>query len=278
MYDSGETADRLPYICMELVNGRSLASLRDENLGLDFIARTGVQVLSALAYSHGQGIVHRDVKPENIIICDDLTGKDMAKLLDFGFARIGEEDSALTETDAFGTPLYMAPELVAQDGQVGPACDIYSVGVILYELLCGRTPFQGTHGMAVAIMHLMEPVPPMTTRQGHSIPIGLETIVMRALAKKPRDRFRSATDMARSLASHAGVADTGLDLPSLRGEKDSISTALAHVLGGLDEDGPKASIGTSGPSRKIVGRRDEQAWLWSHASRIEQFGRGLFYS
>lgn len=234
----GEDAGGTPYLVMELIEGRSLADLRDDGLPLDGLLTVIDQILGALAFAHARGVVHRDVKPENIIVHLDGTAP-RAKLLDFGFARVeDDQDPRLTQAhgDAFGTPMYMAPEQASGRSSVGPPTDLYGVGVILYEFLAGRPPFTGAHGMAVALKHLMEDVPPLVPRPGWQVPAGLERVVRRALEKDPRDRYQTAADMRRALSPFllrgGGDGEIG-SVDELPDADETIAQTLVPAGGGL---------------------------------------------
>jgi beta-lactam-binding protein with PASTA domain len=186
--------DRQPYIAMELVDGRTLKELVTERGPLEpgIAVNLTEQVLRALGYAHRRGIVHRDVKPQNVII----DGEGQAKVADFGIARAGH--SEMTETGAIvGTVAYLSPEQ-AQGQPVDRRSDLYSTGVVLYELLTGRAPFEGEAPVSVALKHVSErPVPPGQLRPG--IPPALEAVVMRALEKDPARRFQSAEEFIAAL-------------------------------------------------------------------------------
>jgi serine/threonine protein kinase len=146
-----------------------------------------------LAYAHEQGILHRDMKPSNILI----DPRNQAFLTDFGLARIIEGDSHLTGSMIVGTPAYMAPE----QGQGRPAdkrSDIYALGVVLYEMVTGRPPFEAETPMAVMIKHMTEPLPLPSTLNPNLSP-AVERVILKALAKEPEARYQSVTDMVRVL-------------------------------------------------------------------------------
>src|SRR5690349_24580051 len=194
IFDRGEW-DGTPYIAMELVEGRTLKDLVRERgpLPTDVAVNLTIQILQALGYAHRRGIVHRDVKPQNVIL--DREGH--AKVADFGIARSGGT-SEMTETGTIlGTVQYASPEQ-AQGHPVSPRSDLYSAGVVLYELLTGRVPFEGESTVAVALKQVSEPpVPPSQLRPG--ISPALEAVVLRALEKDPARRFASADEFVAAL-------------------------------------------------------------------------------
>ena len=183
-----------PYIAMELVDGRTLKELVTERgpLPPEIAVSLTEQILRALGHAHKRGIVHRDVKPQNVI----LDGEGQAKVADFGIARAGH--SEMTQTGAMvGTVQYLSPEQ-AQGLPVDRRSDLYSAGIVLYELLTGRVPFDGEAPVSIALKHVSErPVPPGQLRPG--IPPALEAVVMRALEKDPARRYQSAEEFIAAL-------------------------------------------------------------------------------
>src|SRR4051794_793420 len=188
--------DGTPYIAMELVDGRTLKDLvRDRGpLPPGMAVDLTIQVLRALAYAHRRGIVHRDVKPQNVILDDE----GQAKVADFGIARAGA--SEMTQTGAIvGTVQYLSPEQ-AQGHPVDARSDLYSAGVVLYELLTGQVPFDAESPVSIAIKQINElPVPPGQLEPG--LPRALEAVVMRALEKDPARRFQTAEEFIAALES-----------------------------------------------------------------------------
>ncbi len=186
--------DGTPYIAMELVEGRTLKELVIERGPLEpgVAVNLTEQILRALGYAHRRGIVHRDVKPQNVI----LDAEGQVKVADFGIARAGHSD--MTETGAIvGTVAYLSPEQ-AQGMPVDRRSDLYSAGVVLYELLTGHVPFEGEAAVSVALKHVSEhPVPPGQLRPG--VPAALEAVVMRALEKDPTMRYQSAEEFIAAL-------------------------------------------------------------------------------
>jgi serine/threonine-protein kinase len=193
VYDRGET-DGHAFIVMEYVEGRSLKDLITTRgpLPVTKAIDYAQQILSALRFAHRNGIVHRDIKPHNILIGQE----ERLKVADFGIARAGA--SQMTETGSImGTAQYLSPEQARGQGATAPS-DLYSAGIVLYEMLTGRVPYNGDSPVEVALKHVNEtPRPPSAYVPG--IPRELDQIVLRAMAKDPIDRYRSADDFAEDL-------------------------------------------------------------------------------
>src|SRR4051794_35179265 len=184
VYDRGDV-DGTYYIAMQYLEGRSLKELIDIPLSPEQSAHMIRQVLEGARFAHKNGVVHRDLKPQNVIVDDE--GK--AVVTDFGIARAGV--SEITQTGSvMGTPHYLSPEQ-AQGEEVTPVSDLYSIGVILYEALAGRVPFEGESAVAVAMKQVSQaPQRPSSVKPG--ISPALDAVVMRALEKNPGDRFQTA--------------------------------------------------------------------------------------
>src|SRR5215831_11764712 len=208
IYDRGEAEDTY-YIAMEYLDGRTLKELivGHGQAPVRVAVEYARQILSALRFAHRHGIVHRDIKPHNVLV--DREGR--VKVTDFGIARAGT--SQMTETGSIvGTAQYLSPEQ-ARGGEVDQRSDLYSLGVVLYELLTGKTPFEGDTPVEIAMKHLSNPPkPPSELRP--EIPPELDMVVMRALAKDPNERYQSADEMEADLdriARGAPVARTTAD-------------------------------------------------------------------
>ncbi|MDQ3984995.1 MAG: protein kinase [Actinomycetota bacterium] len=212
IYDTGSDAgasDRVErhYIVMEFCSGGTLADLRDGNAPLDplEVATIGASICDALSYAHRHDLVHRDIKPHNVLMASDGT----LKVADFGIAKAAFATSDITTTGAIlGTVTYLSPEQV-HGREPGPASDLYSLGILIYELVCGRPPFEAETQIATAMAHTTTPPPPMRTIRA-DVPKGLETIVLKALEKQPQDRFGSADEMAAALRAATSGAPTSV--------------------------------------------------------------------
>ncbi len=196
IHDVG-TLDQAPYIMMELLEGRPLSELlkSGEKLPMDVILKIAIQIADALDYAHAKGVVHRDVKPDNIIVGADGSS---IKIADFGIARV--EEGAKDSTQAgmiLGTPRYMSPEQAGGEPVDGRS-DLFSLGVILYEMLTGQKAFDA-ESMATLIMQIMQKDPPPIRKVVAQVPPGLQNVVTKLLAKKPARRFQSGSELREAL-------------------------------------------------------------------------------
>jgi eukaryotic-like serine/threonine-protein kinase len=202
IYDRGE-AEGTYYIAMEYLEGRSLKEriVADGPLPIRDAIEVTRQILRAIGFAHRRGIVHRDIKPHNVLLVQDGPGDERFKVTDFGISRTTA--SQMTEAGSIvGTAQYLSPEQ-ARGAPVDQRSDVYSVGIVLYELLTGKLPFTGETPLEIAMKHLSEiPKPPSELRA--EVPADLDMIVLRALAKDPSDRFESAEEMEKELARVAG--------------------------------------------------------------------------
>jgi len=208
LLDAGETPAGLPYMVIEWIEGRELGQLHDAEgpLTLARIARLTSQLLRALGATHAAGVVHGDLKPENILIVG-AGATESIKLIDFGLAHLDGVGPAIAQPregevrELCGTPEYMAPETIS-GAELTPAADLYGVGVLLYELLTGDTPFGGGHPAQILARHLSDvPVRPSLRCPERVLPAALDDILLRALAKQPSMRPHSALAMAGALAN-----------------------------------------------------------------------------
>ena len=195
-FDFGEI-DGIPYISMEYVRGVTLRYLLDQTHRLPYSAglRLGKQLCAGLGAAHAVGVMHRDIKPENLI----LTPAGNAKLMDFGIARPIERMAPGQTQVGFivGTPQYLSPEQL-QGGEVDARADIYSAGIVLYEIFTGELPFTAPTAMELMMKHLREP-PPSPRSHWAEIPERLEQIILRCLEKEPRKRYPSVNELQHDL-------------------------------------------------------------------------------
>ena len=209
VFSYGELEDGALYIIMELLEGKNLnQTVRAEGpFHMERALPILIQACGALEEAHRAGIIHRDLKPENLFLVQNASVRDFPKLLDFGLAKVGENQLRpgsviLTQEGmVFGTPEFMSPEQ-AQGKKLTPASDIYSLAVILYEVLTGKLPFDAKSAMDFIQLHVMgKPIPLNQRVPGKAFPPLLEQIMDRALAKRPEERFATAEDFGRAMQS-----------------------------------------------------------------------------
>ncbi|MGX6446781.1 Stk1 family PASTA domain-containing Ser/Thr kinase [Patulibacter sp. S7RM1-6] len=221
VYDRGDW-DGIPYMAMELVDGVTLKDVIRDQAPLDPVKSIDQisQVLDALRYAHKRGLVHRDIKPQNVLVGPD---GDL-KVADFGIAR-AVDDLQMTQTGMIvGTAHYLSPEQ-ASGQPVTPSADLYAVGVVLFEMLTGRMPFDGDQPVTIALKHVNED-PPALSIVNPDVPADLEYVVMRALSKQPEDRFEDAEEFISVLQSVRHRILTGAPVPVQPG-----LTASGHFNG-----------------------------------------------
>jgi len=197
IYDVGQDGD-CHYIVMEYVEGEDLKTLirREGRLSVDRAVDIAAQIAAGVGHAHRSGIIHCDVKPQNVLVTRD----GAAKVTDFGIARALSE-SGLTDSEVvWGSPLYFSPEQAAGERPT-PASDVYSIGVVLYEMLAGEPPFYAEKPAALALMHIREEPPPLSVKNPQ-VPPQLEWIVRKVLAKEPSARYRTAEQLAMVLREY----------------------------------------------------------------------------
>jgi tetratricopeptide (TPR) repeat protein len=249
VHDSGRFGtDKLAvYLAMELVPGLSLRALLDTGLASASVVGLMLQVLEALAHVHARDVLHRDIKPDNILVNrEPSTGQLFVKVVDFGIAA-GLKDSDTTRLtdagDTLGTPAYMAPEQALGDGLHGPAVDLYPVGVLLYRMLSGRLPVEGAV-TRVLYGKVAEDAPAVRGRHGENLEPALEATIMRLLSRQPSDRPGLAADVIQSLT---------------RFSEPPRATAKQWAEAGGSEDAwsPETNVSTTVPGRgRELGRME----------------------
>jgi eukaryotic-like serine/threonine-protein kinase len=254
VFDRGEHEGTY-YIAMEYLTGRTLKDIvtAEAPLPQERVIDIGTQILEAAGFAHRHGVIHRDFKPHNVIV-DDL---GHAKVTDFGIARAGA--SEMTETGSImGTAQYLSPEQ-AQGHAVTATSDLYSIGVMLYEMLAGRLPFEGDSAVAVALKHLSEQPPPISQWRPDVHP-ALEAVVMAALAKDPTQRWQSAEDLAAALEAARAQIESGSN-----GGQDT--AAFAPIP--MPADDATAATQVAGAPEPVLApvagppaERKERRWPW----------------
>jgi beta-lactam-binding protein with PASTA domain/predicted Ser/Thr protein kinase len=259
VYDRGAWDDTY-YIAMEYLEGRTLKKVvQDEApLAADRAIDLTIQILRAARFAHKRGIIHRDLKPHNVII-EDAVPPARAKVTDFGIAKAGASD--MTQTGSImGTAQYLSPEQ-AQGHAVSAASDLYSVGIILYEMLTGRVPFEGESAVTIALKQVSEaPVPPSALNP--AVPPALEAVVMRALEKDPARRFSDADDFIAALEHAVG----GVAPAAAATDATSVLQATGPMVPipppGAYQDGALVEQRTYGPPEPLEEDGDGASRWW----------------
>ena len=260
VYDVSRAGD-VEYIVMELIDGITLKDYLERRSPLDWTQTTffAVQIAKALEHAHSRGIIHRDIKPQNIMVLRDGT----VKVTDFGIARqAGSNTYNLRE--AIGSVHYVSPEQ-AKGGHIDNRSDLYSLGVVMYEMLAGRLPFEGDTPLAVAMQHVNS-APPPPSSYVPSIPKTLEDIVMKAMAPQPAGRYHSATEMIRDMENFCNNPHYKIDVaPRNYGAKqtgqDQNATRVIQYsseLGGVKRTQPAPTNIKRQPARPILEEEPEE--------------------
>ena len=229
LHDSGD-ADGTLYFVMPYVEGESLRDKleREKQLAIDEALHVAREVADALAYAHAHGVVHRDIKPANILL-----ESNHAVVTDFGIALVPAASDRLTATGLSpGTPEYMSPEQATGEREVDARSDIYSLGCVLYEMLCGDAPYTGADPQAVLARKISQPIPSVRVVRP-TVTLSLERVTQKALARTPADRFRTAAEFAEALAAASG-AQAGAAAPhagTAPGVRESLETGLEPAPG-----------------------------------------------
>ena len=240
VYDVSVT-DQLQYIVMEYIDGITLKEyLKQRNGALTWkeVVHFATQVLSALDHAHSKGIVHRDVKPQNIMLQADGS----IKMMDFGIARFSRAQSQTVSDKAIGSVHYISPEQAKGD-HTDARTDIYSVGVMMYEMLSGKLPFDGTGAVSIAIMQISEKPKPLA-EVAPNIPVGLRQITEKAMEKDPADRYQSAQEMLDAIAAFR--RDPSISFEYEYNTQDNPDKTINRVVSGSTaKTAGKAAVSTS---------------------------------
>ncbi|MFJ4413332.1 protein kinase [Streptomyces sp. NPDC088925] len=285
VHDFGESTNpRALYLVMELLEGQPLCDVlaASDVLTVPRTLSLVRQTLDALEVAHRHGIVHRDVKPANLILDAD----DRVTVTDFGVARSAGAKRLTASGTLMGTALYSAPEQ-ARSGEVTAAADLYAVGVIAYECLCGLPPFDADDSLAVLVKHATEPVPDLP----EDLPGAVRELILRALAKDPVDRFASATEMAEAVRSAraelgpdddtfpwrapAGTASANAGGPVPLSSVGASTTASPAPGDGVPAKPPTPHAGTEGPGTPLSGRNQGRRRLIAAGAALAAVVLGL---
>lgn len=211
IYDIGKEADGTLFFVMELLQGESLESLldRQDRLSTERAAAIILQTLSALHFAHEKGIIHRDLKPANIFLAVDIQGREVVKLLDFGVAKVkdpsGKQKKLTLPGAMMGTPRYAAPEQIKGKGNIDHRIDLWAAGVVLYELIAGKRPFEG-ESFSVVLSNILMETPTPLRETLPDVSSQLSRIAEKAMAKNPDERYQTAMEMIRDLTPFQGAA------------------------------------------------------------------------
>jgi serine/threonine-protein kinase len=266
--DFGTLPDGSTYFVMEFLTGKSLTvALFESKFSIARTIHVIKQLTGALGAAHEIGIVHRDLKPDNVQLIERGGQRDFVKVLDFGIAKVGGSTSKLTQAgQVFGTPHYMSPEQCA-GANVDQRTDIYAVGVMLYEMVCGKVPFDADNLMGILTKHLYEnPVAPHDLAPPADCPSALESIIMKCLQKKPEQRYQS-------------MAELGADLEAV--ERGQVPRAITE---GFGRSGPQTLTGVEArvtgfePAPDLQIRKNRAPMLFGLAAAALAVGIGLWFA
>lgn len=228
IFDYGKTEDDVYFIAMELLKGRTLhRAIRDETrFSSERTMHIARQIFRSLREAHALGVIHRDLKPANIFLVSHGDERDFVKVLDFGLVKELEQGEDLTQTGLFmGSPKYMAPEQIRGD-EVDERCDVYALGVIMFEMLTGKVPFDRPTSINILMAHIHEPPPSMADVVPEAvIDPGLEEVVLKAMAKNPEDRFASMDELLLALKQVAQASGLAVSRSAELGQSSE------HALG-----------------------------------------------
>lgn len=245
IYDWGSLPDNSRFFVMEFLDGRSLGDVmadmprisgsdRRRSLGEEFTSHIAMQICDGLGAAHDIGVVHRDIKPDNFHLVRRGDDPYFVKILDFGIAKVQNSKAARTRTGSvFGTPHYMSPEQASGDRNMDSATDIYGLGVLMYEMIVGKIPFDAENLMGILTAHLYHaPTPPRVYPECQHISAAFEAIILKCLAKSREDRYRSMRELRDDIARvRAGELSTALE------DQDSHTMPFDRaLLGELDGD------------------------------------------
>ncbi|HJL31323.1 MAG TPA: serine/threonine-protein kinase, partial [Polyangiaceae bacterium LLY-WYZ-15_(1-7)] len=258
VYDYGKTDDEVFYIAMEMLEGRNLEEILDQEAPLEpaRVKHLGLQICGSIGEAHGRGMIHRDLKPSNIMLTERGADPDFVKVLDFGLVK-QESDAGLTQSGALlGTPRYIAPEQIGSS-DVGPESDIYSLGACLYHCLTGRPPFDSDSKFVLLASHInVEPPSIRELQPDTTASDALQSVIMRCLSKEPADRYPTMDALVEALLAtpeEAAAARSSLPGKSHGGTSRPGIGPARRLASSLDRSGVRTSE-AGAPSPKELDR------------------------
>lgn len=260
------------FLAMELVDGQPLSRYWRRGVPFDALIAIALQSLSALGAAHAADVIHRDLKPGNVLIGQNERGGLMVKVLDFGLARFLQPDrDTLTRTgELVGTPRYMSPEQARGSRDIDITTDLYALGVILYEFATGKVLFDAEVPTAVAVKHITDPVPPMVPRDGLDLPAGFEAVVRKMLAKDAKSRYPDTMAVRGALAPYL-KKERNAELPIAPGGFQNTVEVPPQLAQSVESAKPDGTVHFE-PS--VIGRKAQLRKLWTlHRQAIDN-GRG----
>ncbi len=302
VFDFGTDNDEQTlWLAMEMVDGHSMSRMKRENIDILRLMSISDQVLSGLSAAHARGVIHRDMKPSNVLISRDDEGHEIVKLVDFGLAATQSGDLNLKNAPGgienesegekkrmiLGTPRYMAPEIFKRK-PVDPRVDLYALGVMLFEILAGSPPYPGDDPRELMNAHLHEPIPQLKVRDNRELPPELERVIYRLLAKEVTQRYQSAAEVREALQAVINqfsyvpwmVMGPRIDDPSSSGHPGNLSTP-GFLSGYGGQTIPPTAMGGSsrfgrGANQQapLVGLTDERRAAERQIRRAVQQGKG----
>ncbi len=245
------------YMVMEYVGGGTLIPWRTSPPDGDTLRQVFISILEALAYAHSRGVVHRDLKPENVLLHATLDGHPDPRVLDFGVAHLRDEALPDGTSGYVGTPEYISPEQVLNPADISSASDLYAIGIMLFEVVCGYLPFSKSSSEATVVAQVNAPVPPVVVRDGYMACPALEQVITRLLAKHPYDRYLCAVDVIDALKKCTIKGQpSSLSWASTDGQRPTHQMAVSTLRTRRRSSGPRPGVKPG--SVGLVSLRDPQ--------------------
>lgn len=238
------------YIVMELVEGKTLKQVICENgsLPCDQVVEFGIQIAQALECAHRNGVIHRDIKPHNILVKED----GVVKVTDFGIAKASNSDTITHTTKVIGSAHYFSPEQ-AKGKVVDFRTDIYSLGIVLYEMATGKLPFDGDSPVSIALKHIQEPVVPPTAIK-YDIPLNISNLILKAIEKEPIKRYQSATEILHDLRQIR--SNISYNIPQNNGDTEEFTRIMSPI--NIDEDKSSKTSYEDSNNYNLYGKNDDE--------------------